>query len=56
MSLKKAKVVNQKLNIQAGNAVCLLYGHDFDSNGRCKRNVPNLIDKTKPGGKCNGRR
>lgn len=55
MSLKKAKVVSQKLTLQPANAMCVLFGHNFDKDGKCTRNVPNLLDKTKPGGKCNGK-
>lgn len=48
------RVVNVKANLKAGNAVCMLYGHDLDENGKCQRNVPDLLDKTKIGGKCDG--
>lgn len=56
MSLKNAKVVNVKATLKPANAMCVLFGHNFDKNGKCTRSVPNLLDKTKPGGKCDGKR
>ena len=45
-----------KATIIPANIFCVLYGHDFDKNGRCVRKVPNLFDKTKQGGKCSGKK
>lgn len=53
--LANAKVVNVKATLKPANAMCVLFGHNFGPDGKCTRNVPNLVDKTKLGGKCDGK-